>query len=74
MLTRLEAIHEKGIVHWDVKPENFMLKKQGKGPTTEVEKARKEYYPESYRQEVYLIDFGLSKKYVDQDGNHISES
>lgn len=51
-----------------------MLKRQQKGPATEVEKARKEYYPDSHRQEVYLIDFGLSKKFVDFEGNHIQES
>jgi serine/threonine protein kinase len=67
MLTRLEAIHELGIVHRDVKPENFMLKRQIKCFASEIEIARQDYLPEQHRQEIYLVDFGLSKKYVDSN-------
>ena len=45
MITRMEYIHTKHILHRDIKPDNFTL---GTGEK---------------RNMVYLIDFGLSKKY-----------
>lgn len=44
-ISRLEYLHSKGIVHQDIKPENFLL---GLG---------------SRQHHLYLIDFGLSKRY-----------
>ena len=52
MITRLEYIHKKYILHRDIKPDNFTL---GKGKKSHI---------------VYLIDFGLSKKYRSSKGNH----
>lgn len=37
MLSRLEQIHQLGVVHRDVKPENFMLKRQQKPLCNELE-------------------------------------
>jgi serine/threonine protein kinase len=54
MLERLEMLHEKGIVHRDIKPGNFVM---GTGAAD---------------KHVYLIDFGLSHKYVHPiSGTHI---
>ena len=52
MITRLEYIHKKYILHRDIKPDNFTL---GRGKQSHI---------------VYLIDFGLSKKYRSTKGNH----
>ena len=52
MITRLEYIHKKYILHRDIKPDNFTL---GKGKKSHI---------------IYLIDFGLSKKYKSSKGNH----
>ena len=45
MISRLQYIHSKHILHRDIKPDNFLM---GSGENA---------------QTVYLIDFGLSKKY-----------
>jgi len=50
-LRRFEYLHSKGIVHRDVKPENFMF---GLG---------------SRIHHLYLIDFGLSKRYFWKSGH-----
>jgi casein kinase I family protein HRR25 len=47
----LSFIHEKGLIHRDVKPDNFVFNQDGTN--------------------VYIIDFGLCKKYVDNDNKHI---
>lgn len=55
MMEIIRAVHERGFIHRDVKPPNFMLKKDdeaGGGLNK----------PDS---KLYLIDFGLSRTYID---------
>jgi casein kinase I family protein HRR25 len=47
----LSFIHGKGLIHRDVKPDNFVFNQDG--------------------TDVYIIDFGLCKKYIDNDNKHI---
>ena len=52
MISRLEYIHKKYILHRDIKPDNFTI---GRGKKSHI---------------IYLIDFGLAKKYKSSKGNH----
>jgi len=50
----IELVHNRGIIHRDIKPDNFLLKKD-------------------VQDTLYLIDFGLSKYYLDANKKHIVE-
>lgn len=50
MLNCIEDIHNIGIIHRDIKPDNFLV--------------------DSSKEKIKLIDFGLSKLFINKDGNH----
>ena len=52
-IDRLEALHDAGFIHRDMKPKNLVI---GRG---------------RHQHNVYLLDFGLTKPYLDKHGNHI---
>ena len=56
----IETIHKAGIIHRDIKPDNLMIKERKTNTTSET-------------PDIYIIDFGLSKWFLDSSGNHIKE-
>ena len=49
MLNSIENVHERGLIHRDVKPSNFVL-----GRSSNAEESKK----------VFLVDFGLAKEHM----------
>jgi len=56
MLDIIKFIHEKGLIHRDIKPDNFLF---GLNPDGSLNTGK-----------VYLIDFGFCKSYKAPDGEH----
>lgn len=54
LLNRLENLHELGIIHRDIKPENILIG----------------HNDSANRKTFYLIDFGLSRFFIDNTGSH----
>lgn len=56
IVTLLKTIHNKGLVHRDIKPDNFLF---GRGHDNTISTT------------LYLIDFGFCRSYLDVNNNHI---
>lgn len=67
ILDILETIHNKGIIHRDIKPANFMLKRKESENENENENENKN----KNKDQIYIIDFGFCRTYVDVDGQHM---
>jgi serine/threonine protein kinase len=61
VLDILRMVHTAGIVHRDIKPENILWPKGGAGPVN------------LRTAQVHLIDFGLCKRVIAEDGRHIPQ-
>jgi serine/threonine protein kinase len=52
----IKQVHERGVIHRDIKPDNFLIKKDINGV-----------------YQLYLIDFGLSKLFMQSNKKHIEK-
>ena len=59
MIHRIEYVHQRRVIHRDIKPENFSMG-SGKNNANQIR-----------RSKLYIIDFGLAKKYISGKGEHI---
>ncbi|ODN93514.1 serine/threonine protein kinase [Cryptococcus wingfieldii CBS 7118] len=57
VITRIQTLHERHIVHRGIKPDNFCIGPRGSKTESKV----------------YMIDFDMSKAYVTSDGSHIED-
>lgn len=60
MLDIIKFIHEKDLIHRDVKPDNFLFGLDANG-SINIER-------------IYLIDFGFCKTYKTLDGEHVADN
>jgi len=67
MLQVLRNIHEKGLIHRDVKPDNFLL---GSGDRPAGAVMDQEGSEET--RKIFLIDFGFCRRYVNSAGAHMA--
>jgi serine/threonine protein kinase len=58
MVQIIQAVHERGFIHRDIKPPNFMT-----GITSSNENEKNENTTTS--DKIFLIDFGMSRTYID---------
>jgi len=59
----LQNIHDRGYVHCDVKPENFVLGREGFKPRERIPSGSTG--PKSQRKRLYLVDLGLAQRWRD---------
>ena len=64
MLQRLKSVHARGMLHRDVKPDNFLF---ARTPALDLSK-RANSKPESGVPLLYLIDFGMAKRIDRKEG------
>lgn len=57
MIERLQVLHEAGFLHMDIKPDNILL---GSDNLRSLDSSL-----------IYLVDFGITKRYIDKDGKHM---
>ena len=57
MIQQLEALHKEGYIHQDIKPDNILTTNRKNGLSLA-----------GLSKEIYLVDFGNSERYVNDDG------